>query len=144
MDLALLVYSISVLAKLAPALAVVIFVSILAFAATMIYRLAGLSVESWDSEKTRKEKLEARPTVDKWAKRIFAVFTVALLLEIAIPSEKTAYMMVGAYATQKVAENEKVQETGKKVLTIIEQKLDAYIEEGIKKAEGAVTKETKK
>ena len=42
--------------------------------------------------------------------------------------------MVGAYATQKIAENDKVQETGKKVLTIIEQKLDTYVDEGVKEA----------
>jgi hypothetical protein len=51
--------------------------------------------------------------------------------------------MVGAYATQKVAENEKVQETGQKVLSIINNKLDSYVEEGIKKATEAATKENK-
>jgi hypothetical protein len=45
--------------------------------------------------------------------------------------------MVGAYATQKIAENDKVQETGSKVLAVINQKLDTYIEEGIEKAEKA-------
>jgi hypothetical protein len=43
--------------------------------------------------------------------------------------------MVGAYATQKIAENDKVQETGSKVLKIINQKLDGFIDEGIEQAE---------
>jgi hypothetical protein len=45
--------------------------------------------------------------------------------------------MVGAYATQKIAENDKVQETGGKVLKIINQKLDTYIDDGIAEAEKA-------
>ena len=36
--------------------------------------------------------------------------------------------------TQKIAENDKVQQTGQKVLTIIEQKLDSYVDQGVKEA----------
>lgn len=60
---------------------------------------------------------------------------ICAIVAIMIPSEKTAYTMVGAYAAQKVAENPKVRDMSGKVLTIIEQKLDTYIEEGIKQAE---------
>ena len=66
-----------------------------------------------------------------------------LLMAIIIPSQKTAYMMVGAYATQRVAENPKVQDMSGKVLTIIEQKLDGYIEDGIKEAEDKIKKASK-
>jgi hypothetical protein len=65
-------------------------------------------------------------------------------LNVLLPSEKTAYTMVAAYAAQKVAENDKVQQMSGKVLTIIEQKLDGYIEDGIKEAEAKVSKQTKK
>ena len=51
--------------------------------------------------------------------------------------------MVAAYAAQKVSENDKVQQMSGKVLTIIEQKLDGYIAEGIKEAESKVKKEKK-
>ena len=64
-------------------------------------------------------------------------------MAIIIPSQKTAYMMVGAYATQRVAENPKVQDMSGKVLTIIEQKLDGYIEDGIKEAEDKIKKASK-
>lgn len=66
-----------------------------------------------------------------------------LLMAIIIPSQKTAYMMVGAYATQKVAENPKVQDMSGKVLTIIEQRLDGYINDGIKEAEDKIKKASK-
>lgn len=63
---------------------------------------------------------------------------------ILLPSEKTAYTMVGAYAAQKVAENDKVQQMSGKVLTIIEQKLDGYIDEGVKEAEDKLKKAEEK
>jgi hypothetical protein len=79
-------------------------------------------------------------------KRLWKAFWVAVASAwflILLPTEKTAYTMVGAYAAQKVAENDKVQQMSGKVLTIIEQKLDAYIDEGIKEAEDKVKKEKK-
>lgn len=48
--------------------------------------------------------------------------------------------MVGAYAAQQVAENQKVQQMSGKVLQIIEQRLDGYITEGITAAEKATKK----
>lgn len=65
---------------------------------------------------------------------------ICALIAIAIPSEKTAYTMVGAYAAQKVAEDPKVRDMSGKVLTLIEQKLDNYIDEGLKEAEKKVKK----
>jgi hypothetical protein len=62
---------------------------------------------------------------------------------VLIPNEKTAYTMVGAYAAQKVVENNKVQDMSGKVLTIINQKLDTYIDEGIQEAEKKAEKAIK-
>lgn len=49
-----------------------------------------------------------------------------------LPSERTAYLMVGAYAAQRVAEDPKVQQISSKVLKAIELKIDGYIEEASK------------
>ena len=58
---------------------------------------------------------------------------VSLSFVLAIlPSEKTAYTMVGAYAAQRLSENSEVQALSGKVLTIIEQQMDKYIAEGAK------------
>lgn len=65
---------------------------------------------------------------------------ICMLVVVAIPSEKTAYTMVGAYAAQKVAEDPKVRDMSGKVLALIEQKLDNYIDEGLKQAEQKVKK----
>ena len=72
--------------------------------------------------------------------KAFWVATCAAVFLIFLPTEKTAYTMVGAYAAQKVAENDKVQAMSGKVLTIIEQKLDNDIEDGIKEAEDKAKK----
>ena len=57
---------------------------------------------------------------------VVAVFTCFWLL-VFLPSEQTAYTMVGAYAAQKVVEDPKVQQLSAKVLKIVEMKLDSYI-----------------
>lgn len=144
MDLALLVYIISVLGSIGPLLTLMITASIVCLTTCILFRHIDLSYEAWDSEKTRKYKEERRSGVDKWIRISFVCLILTSLLQVIIPSEKTAYVMVGAYATQKIAENDKVQETGQKVLTIINQKLDLYVEEGIetakKKAESVKSK----
>lgn len=143
MDLALLVYGISILGKIEPTLITIICIISTVLVGCLAYRFVGLGIESWDSAIIVKRKMENRPPIEKWIKRFFIILGVTSLLVIAIPSEKTAYMMVGAYTTQKFTENEKVQETGKKVLKLIEQKLDTYIDEGIKDAERQATKAIK-
>ena len=55
------------------------------------------------------------------------------LVAIALPNQKTAYIMVGAYATQQIAQDPKVQQIGAKTLVLIEQKLDEYIKQEPKK-----------
>jgi hypothetical protein len=80
----------------------------------------------------------------KWIKRLIVTGIITAWVMILVPTEKTAYTMVGAYAAQKVAENSKVQQMSGKVLTIIEQKLDGYIEDGIKEAQKKVEEQTKR
>lgn len=143
MDLALLVYGISVLGTISPLLVAIFSFGGVCLIILLMIRHIGLSYESWDSERTRKDKAEKRPGADRCIRILGITLVVTTILMVFIPNEKTAYMMVGAYATQKVAENEKVQETGKKVLTLIEQKLDSYIDKGIEEAEKKVKSNAK-
>lgn len=143
MDLALLVYGISILDKIGPVLALMIGLTILSLIIALIYRFAMLSIESWDGDRTIERKNKERILLDKWITRLFIILGLATFLQIITPSEKTAYTMVGAYAAQKVAENDKVQQMSGKVLTIIEQKLDGYIDQGLKEAEKKVTGDKK-
>jgi DMSO/TMAO reductase YedYZ heme-binding membrane subunit len=128
MDLALLVYAISTLENFKVFITVLmVAVAILAF---------GFFISSCDSWKPQT-KLD-----NDWkiAKRYTVVFVFLGLIQVVLPTQKTAYTMVGAYAAQRISENEKVQQMSGKVLTIIEQKLDSYIDEGINKAVEKATK----
>jgi sensor domain CHASE-containing protein len=141
MDLALLIYGISLLEGLKVLFGMIIVTSIMALIFSGIFtcnwKFDG-SEYSWNLNKdgTVKERILAgRRFVTNIFKYSLVATIIAGFANILLPSERTAYMMVGAYATQKVAENEKVQETGKKVLTLIEQKLDSYIESSMKDVE---------
>lgn len=47
----------------------------------------------------------------------------------AIPTEKTMYMMAGAYATQQVYQSEEARQVGNKLVTLIDKKMEQYIDE---------------
>lgn len=141
MDLTLLVYGISLLEGFKVFFGIGIVFSIIIFLISAVYtaswKLDG-SEYSWNLNKEGKVKesiVASRLFGQKIAKYSFVAVVLFGLLNTFLPSERTAYMMVGAYATQKVSENEKVQQTGKKVLTLIEQKLDSYIDEGFNEIE---------
>lgn len=65
-------------------------------------------------------------------KNIRWVLLAAALITMVIPSKQTLYLMAGAYVTQSVV----TSETGKRVVAILEQKIEqelANVEKGIKK-----------
>ena len=112
MELALLVYAISLLEGLRT------FLVVAAFAAGMVIIGSGLAtLESYSDTAAAK----------RWFKRSVITLAVLGFLSTLIPTERTAYIMVAAYATQKVAENPEVRDTGDKVLTLINSKLDQLI-----------------
>lgn len=144
MDLALLVYGISLLHPLG---AFIIGLGIMGLASVgffFIWRISECDAKSYYSERENKERLDNGVMCEKWIKRGVGVAVTCFFLMIFVPTEKTAYTMVGAYAAQKVAENDKVQQMSGKVLTIIEQKLDSYIEDGVKEIEDKAEKAKKK
>lgn len=149
MDLALLVYVISLISGFSFFLGVTSGASAIAFFILSIvnaeHTFSG-SEYSWNLNRdgTLKESVvQQRKLLKRFWKISLIVFVLSAIINILIPSEKTAYTMVGAYATQKIAEDSRTQEIGGKVLTIINQKLDSYVEEGIKKAEDAAKAKTK-
>lgn len=69
----------------------------------------------------------------KWLKGFLAAAIVFIVLSVVTPTEKTAWIMVGAYATQEIAttvyNNERARELGDKTLKIIEAKMDSVLTE---------------
>ena len=116
MDLALLVYGISVLNSLGAVSAVI---------ATSSIAVAGISAIGYFSSYYESEQ----KTAGRFFKYSTIVLSIVTPILVIVPSEKTMYTMVGAYAAQKVAEDPKVQNLSAKVLKIVENKLDSYIEE---------------
>ena len=144
MDLALLVYGISLLHKISGFLVAIIIACSVASIFFFLWYVSETDRKSYYSDR-ENDKREANGVMCvKMIKRGIITCLILSFVLIFIPSEKTAYTMVGAYAAQKVAENDKVQQMSGKVLTIIEQKLDSYIDEGIKEAEDKVEKTTKR
>jgi hypothetical protein len=132
MDLALLVYAISLLHGIGTFFVALIMACGAVAIGNFIY---------WIDYSNSSEK-EAGVKKRLW--KAFWVTVISSWMLILLPTEKTAYTMVGAYAAQKVAENDKVQQMSGKVLTIIEQKLDGYIDDGIEEAKSKIEKKIEK
>lgn len=132
MDLALLVYGISLLHGIG-----IFFVS-------LVIICAGIALANgiyWIDISAYRDDYEKKVVGIKsrvW--KCFWVGAASAWMLILLPTEKTAYTMVGAYAAQKVAESDKVQQMSGKVLTIIEQKLDGYITDGLNEAQAKLDK----
>jgi hypothetical protein len=134
MELVWLVYVISLLSGFNGMFSFISAVSLIAGIFLLIYRAAECTQATYHSDADNKRRAEMAEWCMGHVKTAGIVMICSMTILTLLPSEKTAYMMVGVYAAQKVAENEKVQETGGKVMNIINQKLDTYIEEGIKEA----------
>jgi hypothetical protein len=144
MDLALLVYGISLLHGLGA-----MFVAIILASGAFFFWFGMWYITETDEKSYYDAKYNAKRAANgvmcvKYMKRAVGIGLTAAFILVFIPTEKTAYTMVGAYAAQKVSENDKVQQMSGKVLTIIEQKLDKYIEDGVQEAEDKVEKKSKR
>ena len=112
MELAILVYAISFLESLLN------FCAAIWAAAFLVMLASGITI----LEGYRDTSMPI-----KWFKRGAIALVAASFIGALIPSERTSYMMVAAYATQKVGENPQTRETGEKVLQLINAKLDELI-----------------
>lgn len=126
MELALLVYLISLLPSIGAAAMLISFLG--GFALILLWGAVLID----DFFKSRL-----------WLTIFTLMWAFWAFVAMFIPSEKTAYLMVGAYATQKIAEAPKTQELGAEVLKIIELKIKYYSEEAQKEMLEKVAKEKK-
>jgi chromate transport protein ChrA len=122
MNLALLVYAVSLLSKFGGVADFLIAASSAMLIILVVITSDILDAEEWWSKFRR------------FVKPLATIIVVSLIVRVILPSEKTAYMMIGAYTAQKLAADPRTGEVGDKVLTIINQKLDSYITEGASEA----------
>ena len=132
MELALLVYVISLLKPIGIAIGISTFI---VGVVALLWWIGWLATRDYRPDDQVSSKMPRRWTIA----------TVLLILVSSVfPSEKTAYLMVGAYATQKIAEAPKTQELGAEVLKIIELKIKHYAAEAEKEMFEKLEKETAK
>ena len=107
MELAIVVYLIGVLPSLAGGLGFIgVMGTLLLLIGAIVLTISGneKGYYYWDN---KEEKQEQRKAFTLWGKRCFkaSAFTIFLgFVSALIPSEKTMYTMVAAYAGQKIAE----------------------------------------
>ena len=144
MEMALLVWLASVVSSLHNATGFLSFIlGIAALASIAFFFVTRMSITSYDYDKVDGAKTLNDQTVRLLALTKIAVFVAPILfvlvglLHIITPqSEKTIYLMAGAYATQQVA----TSEVGKDVVKIVELKVKDYLTD----LEGEIAKKTEK
>lgn len=110
MELAILVWAISVLGKLNVALTIMMFILVPACFVVGMIRVA---------------EGDASVKVLPWFAGLFLVGS----LFVTLPSERTAYIMVGAYAAQKIAQDPKTEQIASKTIDLINLRLDELIKQ---------------
>ena len=140
MKLALLVYLASISEKLSLIFGFISVILILLLAGYAMYLFIDESpikekrkrYSFDDSDGINKHNSEVPVNIKKAKKISFSLSFIALLFGLtsaAIPSEKTIYIMAGAYATEQIATNDRVQKIGSDVLGVIESKLSKMKED---------------
>ena len=123
MDLMWIVYWMNVLGNLSGLL---LFISL--SAVTILLMAGGFYFVEVGSRFSDYEK-ESQERFVYWWKRGGVACVILGLATIFTPDEKTMYMMVGAYATQKVIESPEAKQMADKIMTIVNAKVDEYVEE---------------
>lgn len=78
----------------------------------------------WQRDFGKHQDVEnAKSRAKRCSKPLFVTALICFILAILIPSERTIYLMAGAYATEQIASNNRVQKIGSDVLEVIENKL---------------------
>ena len=118
MELAMLVYGISFLSNF---MSFLVFV-LVAIVLVVVFKLIIYTDSKWDKSITWEDTVKS---IQKYT----IAFLIIGFCTVLIPSQKTMYVMVGAYAAQKVAQAPETKVISEKVLKIIEKELDEQINE---------------
>jgi hypothetical protein len=132
MELVWLVYGISLLENMIPLLGMICTVSVVGLITSIIYSIE-MNPQRYDSKIELEWKVIKKARAKKIITRMTWALVISSVLLVVIPSKKTIYVMLGAYAAQKLSENEDVKTIGGKVYTIINSELDEYFDKALKK-----------
>ncbi len=85
------------------------------------YPISGRKENSYFNENILPKRLKAKRFILKYSAPTLIILAVVITL---LPNERTLYMIAGAYATEQIAKNERVNKIGSDVLDVIENKLE--------------------
>lgn len=126
MELALLVYFASVVGSISTLLGISSFV--LFFVSTIfiiVLLVCNLGVKEYGHETAQEleNEIKIKSILAKSVKLTIPLAIIFALLSVLLPTERTVYLMTAAYATQTIAQNDRVQKIGTDVLEVVEKKL---------------------
>ena len=126
MKLALLVYLASIIDSFSTALMIIGVLGGLTYFSTlaiMQFSNYGVKVYSIDTDEEIEKEKQVKNTFSKYWKLCAIIFPLLIFVSILLPKERTIYIMAGAYVTEQIATNDRVQKIGGDVLEVIEGKL---------------------
>ena len=126
MELALLVYFASVVGTFSGLLGLLSFLLFsvsIAFVITLLVGDLGVKTLYGETEEELNNQLKIKSILIKSIKWTIPFTVIFALLSVLLPTERTVYLMTAAYATQTIAQNDRVQKIGSDVLEVVEKKL---------------------
>ena len=126
MELALLVYFASVVGTFSALLGIFSFILLvisMVFVITLLIGDLGIKKRYGGTEEELNNQLKIKSILTKSVKWTIPLTIIFALLSVLLPTERTVYLMTAAYATQTIAQNDRVQKIGSDVLEVVENKL---------------------
>ena len=133
MELALLVYFASVVDSVSTLLgfsSLVLFFVSTAFIIALLIGKLGVKEYGHETEEELNNQFMIKSILTKSVKVTIPLTIIFALLSVLLPTERTVYLMTAAYATQTIAQNDRVQKIGSDVLEVVEKKLSEMKGEG--------------
>ena len=126
MESVLLVYFASVVGTFSGLLGLLSFLLFsvsIAFVITLLIGDLGVKKRYGETEEELNNQLKIKSILTKSIKWTIPLTIIFALLSVLLPTERTVYLMTAAYATQTIAQNDRVQKIGSDVLEVVEKKL---------------------
>ena len=126
MELALLVYFASIVGSVSTLLGMssaVLFLVSTAFIIVLLAGNLGVKKYSCDTDQELENEMKIKSILTKNIKWTIHLTIIFALLSVLLPTERTVYLMTASYATQTIAQNDRVQKIGSDVLEVVENKL---------------------
>ena len=126
MELALLVYFASVVGSVSILLWLSSFILLsisTVFIVPLLVGNLGVKQYSYNTGQELENELKIKKVLTKSIKWTIPLTIIFALLSVLLPTERTVYLMTAAYATQTIAQNNRVQKIGSDVLEVVEKEL---------------------